>query len=261
MWPIDFNASLYLRFRPTYPPALYESLVRAIPAPRSALDLGCGSGQATQSLLGFFPDTSILALDADPAMIADARVALGERAARVDFRVADLGSGALPADGGSIDLVQCASALHWFHSDALYAEIARVLRPGGSFFALEYQFPKARGANPGLDALVKARFNSAWKAPAQRPRGSLREIVRGFERYGTLAPLAVPAMVLEWDFEAYFGFLLSQSRYQHFEHALGADERAEYRRTLEAELRTAWGARGKLPLDFYLGAFLFRRRG
>jgi hypothetical protein len=54
---------------------------------------------------------------------------------------------------GSVDLVVCAQALHWFDLDTFYGHVRRVLRnPGGVIAAWTYQAPSV---TPAVDAVLK----------------------------------------------------------------------------------------------------------
>ncbi|KAB2964639.1 methyltransferase domain-containing protein [Zoogloea sp.] len=106
--------------------------------PRSILDLGCGPGADLPTLGERYPGISRVAVDAAPAMLAQAR---GERGllkrlmrlgkpADPDFICAD--ATALPLARGSISLAWSNLMLNWLH-DPLPAlkELHRVLEVGG----------------------------------------------------------------------------------------------------------------------------------
>ncbi|HEY8923736.1 MAG TPA: methyltransferase domain-containing protein, partial [Polyangia bacterium] len=64
------QSSDYARFRPTYPPALFEWLAGQAPARETAVDVGTGSGQAAVALAAHFG--RVLALDPSAAQLANA---------------------------------------------------------------------------------------------------------------------------------------------------------------------------------------------
>jgi SAM-dependent methyltransferase len=90
------------------------------------LDLGCGSGFATEGLLQAFPGVAWQGVDVSAPMLA--RAAGKPTLAVVPLRHA--AAEALPYAAGSFDVVVCNFSWHWFRSAAGH-EVLRVLRPGG----------------------------------------------------------------------------------------------------------------------------------
>ena len=96
------------------------------------LDAGCGTGQVTSTLRERLPRGHVIALDGSRAMIDRARARLG--ADRVEYLVADL-QRPLPIDE-PVDAVLSTATFHWIADhDALFANLAAVLRPGGQLAA------------------------------------------------------------------------------------------------------------------------------
>jgi trans-aconitate 2-methyltransferase len=102
----------------------------------TVLDAGCGSGRVTEALVERLPHGRVVALDASPSMIEKARERLARFGDRVAFVVADLGH-TLPLDGPApVDAILSTATFHWVPDhDALFANLAAVLRPGGSLVA------------------------------------------------------------------------------------------------------------------------------
>jgi trans-aconitate 2-methyltransferase len=100
----------------------------------TVLDAGCGSGRVTEQLLERLPRGRVIAADAAPSMLAEARRRLGRFGDRVQYVECDLGSG-VPVDE-PVDAILSTAALHWVADhDALFANLAAVLRPGGRLVA------------------------------------------------------------------------------------------------------------------------------
>ena len=92
-------------------------------APRDALDLACGTGRWSAELAA--RGHRVTGVDGSPEMLALARVA------GVEFLAGDLH--AVPVGDASFDLVVCALAVsHVPDLSPVFAEFARVLRPGGT---------------------------------------------------------------------------------------------------------------------------------
>jgi len=95
--------------------------------PARILDLGCGTGHFLPHLARRFPGAEYIGLDIAEGMVNYARDRHGEASRWV---VGDAES--LPLAAGSVDLVFSSLAIQWcYRPDLLFAELARVLRPGG----------------------------------------------------------------------------------------------------------------------------------
>jgi SAM-dependent methyltransferase len=123
-------ADEYERGRPEYPPAVVGALAAELGLAPGApvLDLAAGTGKLTRALLAGGLD--VLAVEPQAAL----RAVLAERigAERVRDGVAE----AIPLADASVDAVTVSDAFHWFDHEPALAEIARVLRPGGSVCAV-----------------------------------------------------------------------------------------------------------------------------
>jgi len=89
--PRDWDAETYDRI--ANPMARWgATVVERLPLTGSerVLDAGCGSGRVTEELLRRLPNGSVVALDASPQMVAEARRRLAVFGERVEYVVADL---------------------------------------------------------------------------------------------------------------------------------------------------------------------------
>ena len=100
-------------------------------APKRILDIGCGTGLATEALMTRYTKAEVIALDLALPMLQLAR-RRGRWLRRPRCLCADLDG--LPLRDQSVDLVFSNAALQWSADPArAMADIARVLRPGGLF--------------------------------------------------------------------------------------------------------------------------------
>jgi trans-aconitate 2-methyltransferase len=100
--------------------------LHGIPRDATVLDVGCGTGRVTESLLAFVPGGSVLAIDASEDMVTLARSRLGDRGKVWCQDVLDLDL-AQP-----VDVIISTAALHWVGDhDRMWGRLAGALRPGG----------------------------------------------------------------------------------------------------------------------------------
>jgi ubiquinone/menaquinone biosynthesis C-methylase UbiE len=101
-----------------------------------ALEVGCGRGVGTELILEIFGADSVDAFDLDPRMVALARKRLAAHGSRVRLWVGD--ASAISAPDTTYDAVFDFGIIHhvpeWRRT---LAEVHRVLKPGGRFYAEE----------------------------------------------------------------------------------------------------------------------------
>jgi malonyl-CoA O-methyltransferase len=97
--------------------------------PKAVLDLGAGTGHATRALKRRFPSSLTVAVDIAPGMLERAR---GQSRWLRRFERVRADAYTLPFRDHSFDLVFSSLMLQWCDDlDAVFAEISRVLAPGG----------------------------------------------------------------------------------------------------------------------------------
>lgn len=140
------HADCYAQNRPTYPNELFVYLASLVREHTLAWDVGTGNGQAAVDLANHF--AHVIATDPSAEQLSHA-----PKHYRVSYHVATA-EGAGPKEGladSSVDLVTIAQALHWFKFDAFYANVRRVLKPGGVIAAWCYGM---NYVTPAVDAAV-----------------------------------------------------------------------------------------------------------
>src|SRR5690349_12192634 len=108
------GADSYERARPSYPAELLDLL----PSSGTIVDVAAGTGKLTRLLSG-----SVIAVEPVAAM----RTIAAQHGPTVAGTAEQL-----PLRDGCADAVTVAQAFHWFDAPRALAEIARVLRPGGT---------------------------------------------------------------------------------------------------------------------------------
>jgi SAM-dependent methyltransferase len=219
----------YAAFRPTYPPALVDYLAGITARHDLALDCGCGNGQLSTLLAERF--TQVIATDASAQQIEKA-----QRHARVDYRQARAEATGL-ADA-SVDLVTVAQAVHWFDLDAFYAEVRRVLRPGGAIVLIAYGVSETdREIKKVIAHYYTDTVGRFWPSERQHVETGYRLLAFPF-REETAPPLAIER---SWTLDDLVGYVETWSASINAVAALGRAPIEEF----AGNLRAVWG-----PPDF-----------
>ncbi|XP_045138420.1 putative methyltransferase DDB_G0268948 isoform X3 [Portunus trituberculatus] len=134
------HAAAYARFRPHPPQSLIDNILSFLKskytgALAAAADVGCGSGQTTWILAPHF--NNVTGLDISEAQITEA--IKKNKANNVSFKVS--GAEKLPFPSQSLQVITTGQACHWFDLPKFYAEVDRVLVPGGVVALYGYLFP------------------------------------------------------------------------------------------------------------------------
>ncbi len=217
-------AEQYARFRPGYPPALFEFVTAHSPDTDLAWDCGTGTGIAALALAERFH--AVVATDASAAQLAKA-----PRHSRVTYRVLREGQSAI-ADGAA-SLVTVAQAAHWFDLDAFYREVDRVLKPGGVVAMWCYGI---LSIDDRVDAVLHRfeheRVGPYWPPERRHIDADYRTLPFPYARIDTPA-FAMEAMLTR---AALLGYLGSWSAVSRYRTATGVDPIP----ALEAELAPLW---------------------
>lgn len=168
--------------------ALHEWILdeaRLAPGQR-VLDVGCGTGSLAVRTRQRHPGVEVVALDPDPKALAIAR----RKATRagVDVRFEEGFGDALPFADGSFDRIFSSLMLHHLPLETkqgMLREVARVLRPGGSFHLAD--FGHEHGRQDGLLARLLHRGEDLQDQDDDRiaqllREAGLREVARTGER-------------------------------------------------------------------------------
>lgn len=153
------HAADYARHRPRYPEVLFDWLAGQAPARGLAWDVGTGNGQVARGLARHFE--RVYATDASAAQLDAAENIDGVHFALEPAENCALGD-------GQVQLVTVGQALHWFDLPRFYAEVNRVLAPGGVLAAFTYQL--CRVSRP-IDRAVSHLYQNVvgrWWPPERR---------------------------------------------------------------------------------------------
>ena len=141
------------------------------------IDLGCGPGSLAVRLLDRLPGATVIAIDADPLLLALGRAVHRDRAG-LRFVDADLRQPGWPEAlglDGPADAAVSTTALHWLPPPALrrmYAELAAVIRPGGLLLDGDHFTVNQPGVARLDRALAERRERRAVEAASGDPDGA-----------------------------------------------------------------------------------------
>jgi len=218
------QATIYARYRPNYPTALFEFLSSLTEGHTAAWDCGTGNGQAATALAAYYEH--VIATDPSEEQIRNA--APHER---VTYRVEKAEATIIPS--ASVDLLTIANAMHWFDFDLFYTEVNRVVKPGGVIAAWCYAVPHV---NEEIDKIAWHFHNDVvGKYWVEENR-----IVE--RRYGTIpfpfAAIPSPAFCSErmMDLDDFVAYLNTWSATQKFINEQGHNPTEQ----LKNELQAVW---------------------
>lgn len=197
-------ADRYARFRPSYPEALFAELARRVPSRDRAWDCGTGNGQAARGLARYFQ--LVIASDPSRAQLAAGSGASAEDRARGRLvRVACTAEAAALAPR-SVSLVVVAQALHWFDTDAFYAEVRRIGRPGGLLAVWSYGLCRLTPAvDEVLDTLYHDGLAGHWAPERRHVEAGYRTLPFPFDEEAAPDGLALERELTRAEVEGYVG--------------------------------------------------------
>ncbi|HEY6642343.1 class I SAM-dependent methyltransferase [Povalibacter sp.] len=218
------HAALYAKYRPDYPPALYEFLATLTRRHDYALDCATGNGQAAIALARYFD--CVIATDGSVPQLLNAQAH-----ERVRY-VANLAEQPAFRDG-SIDLVVAAQAAHWFDHSRFYAGVRRVLRPDGALALWTYGLTRI---DPKVDAIVRDFYDTTVGKYWPPERRYVEDAYRTLPFELNEVPVPSLELRLEWDLGALMGYLSTWSAVQRYVRTLQLDPLP----ALRERLATVW---------------------
>jgi SAM-dependent methyltransferase len=236
----------------------------AVPAGGRWLDVGCGTGALSRTILDLVEPASVLGVDPSEGYVAHARERIADPRAR--FEVGD--ARALPVADGAFDAVVSGLVLN-FVPDAeragAVAGMRRAVRPGGVVAAYVWDYAEGMqlmrrfwDAAVALDPAAR-ELDEGRRFPLCRPE-PLAALFRG-AGLGGVAVLAVEVPTEFRDFDDFWApFLGGQGPAPAYVMSLGEDRRAALRERIRSRLplaadgsihltARAWAMRGSRAPD------------
>lgn len=236
------SAPYYARGRMPYPPELAEAIRDELSLDGSGrlLDVGCGPGSLTLLLAPLFAEA--VGVDADSAMLAEAR-ARADAEGMDNVEWVQLQAEELPAGLGTFDVATFAQSFHWMDRAAVASTVRGMLDPGGAWVHVHATTHRGfgEGAPPHdrIDELVAAHLGSVRRAgQGLLPEGTARYEEDMMLAAGFTGPkrLSVPGRELQrFDDDVVASVLSRSSSAPH----LFGERLGEFERELRALLRSS----------------------
>lgn len=251
----------FRKFRPGYPPEVFELILREVSEDRRerAIDLGSGTGLSALPLSAWFRE--VIAVEPDAQMAGELRskteapAGAKGRDRRSNLTVLNATAERCDLPAGIADLVTCGTSFHWMDGPRVLARVREWLRPGGLLALYSYPVPMLEG--PVLE-VVEREFALHWGQFRHSRLDDRDYTSRTFFAYSglnDLRALKIPNMVYFSPEEA-VGFAQSTSYGSAYIRTLA--DPAPYLQELLASFREASGGR-PIAADFELSLFLGRK--
>lgn len=216
----------YARFRPGYPPQLFDFLFGLCENFDCAWDCATGNGQIAANLADRF--RQVEATDISENQLKNAvqkpNIRYGVEAAE------------LPAFSDNyFNLVTVGQAAHWFDFEKFYPAVRRVMKPGGVLALVGYNLLNIDEATDAvINHLYRNVLGEYWDAERRHVDAAYATIPFPFPEI----EFPEMAMTYEWTPDHLIGYLGTWSALQHFEKKNGYSPLDE---AFFKALKTAWG--------------------
>jgi SAM-dependent methyltransferase len=198
------HSKLYATFRPTYPDALYNFIFSYVKNFDTALDCATGNGQVARHLSKYFKRvyaTDISQTQLDNAFRAENISYIKSEAEKTSFSEAQF------------DLLTVGQALHWFDLEKFFAEVKRIVKPGGVFAAWGYSLCSV---NDDMDPIVQDFYYKTvhpyWDEARKLVEDQYKTISLPFHELPT-PPFSIE---VDWFLDDFAGYLSTWSATQKF---------------------------------------------
>jgi SAM-dependent methyltransferase len=208
-----------------------------VPAGLRWLDVGCGNGAFTETLIARCAPAAVKGLDPSEGQLAYARTRPGAKLA--EFQLGD--AQALPFPDGSFDIAIMALVVAFLPDPAkAVAEMARVVRPGG--WVATYMWDATAGGAPPAPVSAAARSLGMAPPSAPNPAATTRDAMLAMWQAAGLTAIDTRVIRIPVTFANFDDFWESHSGVGppgKFIEALSPEARAQLRARLQEQLPIA----------------------
>ena len=229
------HADIYAKYRPLYPPDLYEFLLGHVAERGVALDCGTGNGQAAGVLAEHFRE-------AHGTDISERQIQNAIQKDNLFYHICKAED--LPFTDNYFDLITSATAVHWFQFDQFFAEVKRVGKNNSVFACWAYKVVRTNHENINklIDKFYSETIHNYWDPERRHVDEEYSNIPMPFREVRNPGF----ATQLSWDLQTLEGYLNTWSAVQHYVRANGVNPVNQ----LMEEVGPEVGADGKILMTF-----------
>lgn len=236
------QAGVYAKYRPTYPPELFDYIAGFVSSRELAWDCATGNGQAASALATYF--RRVEATD-----ISEAQLKNAVQKENVHYSLAPAEKTAFPDN--SFDLITVATAYHWLNREAFHDEATRVGKPGCVVAVWAYNIVRCEenAVSKLIDWFYYDIIYTYWDKERRLVEQSYQNVEFDF------SPLPSNDFFIrrEWKKEDLLGYVSSWSSVQNYEQQKGESPLP----LLQSELEKVWpedaGKAFRFPLFMKIG--------
>ena len=253
---MTWDPDVYARYRTERDRPFFDLVDHIGATPTRVVDLGCGDGHLTRTLVERWPDAEVVGVDSAPEMLRHAET----DTPRLRFECADI---ATWQPGRTPDLILSNAALHWLPDhDTLLARLVELLAPGGT---LAVQMPANHDA-PAHQAVRRTAADPPFRGRFPESTGAVHvlappDYLRLLRRLGCHADLwtttyhhvlPAPDGILRW---------LEGTTLRPYLARLDDAAAGAFREALQARLVAAYPPRERVQLFPFRRLFFVARKG
>ena len=223
----DIVAKEYTQHRPTWNASCIEAIVQLCPHRERALEVGCGSGQATSLLASHFQ--RLIATDPAPELIK-----LAPTIPNVKWHISRAEE--VVAEQGSVNAIFAFQAAHWFDMDAFAIACRDMAAEGCRIILCGYNLPRV---HKEVDCAIDAFYESLSDDWDERRR-YIDDCYTSLKfPFSELPPPDVSPLEEEWTVTQMLAYLRTWSAVNHKNIRTGIDPVIAF----EPTLCSIWGTR------------------
>lgn len=237
------QADAYAKYRPTYPPELFDYVLSFVKNKGNAWDCATGNGQAASVLADHFESV-------DATDISDAQLKNAEQKENIYYRFCPAEK--TPFADDSFDLITVATAYHWFEQKAFYREATRVGKKDCVVAVWAYQLFSCD--DEAINSLIHDFYFDVvytyWDKERRYVEASYQTVAFDFSPL----PSKDFEIIKQWDRQDFLGYLSTWSAVQNFRKQAGSSPLD----LIDERLKSIWPKAGdkkgfRFPLFLRIG--------